>query len=365
VHPVAVEVKMTFPDPDSTPILPPDPSLTMRDVAKALGISHSTVSRALRNHPQIPESHRLEIQAAAEKMGYRLNAAAAALSHQRNKSGNQPATTGVIAWLNLWPEAKKLRSYKEFDRYWLGAFAAAEKFGYRLEEFVCGGEMTRQHLAKILLARGITSILIPPCFGMPLALNDFPWKQFSAIRFGRSLVSPELHVVGADPVANTLMAYEKIQSRGYKRIGWVNWNRTEDLGRIFKAGFLLAESRMEERFRVSCLSLTPGNRDEVRKVFHRWLKNEKPEALFTEMAEIPAMLQECGYRVPEDIGLAVNSVLDGKADAGVDQNSFEIGRVAMLTLLSLMHDNDRGVPSIHWELLIMGNWVDGASLPPR
>jgi len=37
-----------------------------------------------------------------------------------------------LAWINCWPDPKKLRSFKEFDLYWKGAFAEAERSGYRL-----------------------------------------------------------------------------------------------------------------------------------------------------------------------------------------------------------------------------------------
>jgi DNA-binding LacI/PurR family transcriptional regulator len=77
------------------------------------------------------------------------------------------------------------------------------------------------------------------------------------------------------------------------------------------------------------------------------------------------MLEKLGYRVPEDIGLAATSILDGNADAGIDQNSEEIGRAAFETLLSLLNHNQYGIPDIVREVVITGSWVDGTSLPQR
>jgi DNA-binding LacI/PurR family transcriptional regulator len=80
------------------------------------------------------------------------------------------------------------------------------------------------------------------------------------------------------------------------------------------------------------------------------------------------MLQKAGYRVPEDIGLASTTILEtGEPliDAGLDQNSEEIGRVAVLVVLSQISDNARGLPPITRQVFVQGRWVDGASLPPR
>lgn len=58
-------------------------SVTMRDIAKKLNISHTTVSRALRGDRRISEATRARVQAVAEEMGYRVNVAARALSSKR------------------------------------------------------------------------------------------------------------------------------------------------------------------------------------------------------------------------------------------------------------------------------------------
>jgi hypothetical protein len=58
-------------------------------------------------------------------------------------------------------------------------------------------------------------------------------------------------------------------------------------------------------------------------------------------------------------------VLDGNADAGIYQNSLEIGRAAVQLLISLIHLNQLGIPEVCREVLIEGRWQDGRTLPPR
>lgn len=58
--------------------------VTIKDIAKILGISASTVSRALKNHPDISTDTKNKVKKLAEKLKYKPNAIA--LSLQSNKS---------------------------------------------------------------------------------------------------------------------------------------------------------------------------------------------------------------------------------------------------------------------------------------
>jgi len=61
-------------------------NVTIKDIAKAAGVSHPTVSRALNNHPAIAEATRERIIALAEQMGYVPNAAARGLKTNRTRA---------------------------------------------------------------------------------------------------------------------------------------------------------------------------------------------------------------------------------------------------------------------------------------
>jgi DNA-binding LacI/PurR family transcriptional regulator len=244
--------------------------------------------------------------------------------------------------------------------YWRGAEATALQSGYHLDEFKVSGGVSLPRLEKIITARGIRGILLPPHpFRMDWAV--FNWGRFSVVRFGRSIESLPFHLVTADHVANTILAFNAIRARGCQRIGMALQQNRRHL--LLDAGFLKAQLDVPEKQRLPMCLLDESA--DMQPQFERWLKKHRPDAVFTEMPQIRDMLGRAGLRVPEDIGMAANSVLDGHADAGIDQNPEEIGRVAMLLLISLMHDNDRGIPPIPHELLVKGKWVDGSTLPPR
>ena len=58
--------------------------ITIKDIAKALGVSVSTVSRALNDNPDISEQRRKAIQKYAREHRYQPNALAATLRSARN-----------------------------------------------------------------------------------------------------------------------------------------------------------------------------------------------------------------------------------------------------------------------------------------
>lgn len=340
--------------------------ITLRELARKLKVSHTTVSRALRNDPAISESLRTRIREGVAKMGgYRPDPMLAALSNYRWHKDAKPIS-GELAWINCWPEPKRLRSYKEFDLYWEGAQQEAKHAGYVLEEFCCPKDLAPERLEKILLARNIRGLLLTPGWsGTTPDWGQFNWGGFCILRFGYSLQFPHAHLVTSDQLMDGLLAFESMWDRGYRRIGMV-MRATQGTRLVrFSAGYLYAQLRMCAKSRLSPLSLTEPNAKEDQRQLAAWLKKIKPDAILTDVTELPDLLAKAGYRVPKNIGLAALSVLDGHADAGIDQNSKEIGRTAVQTLISLITHNERGIPRVPREVLVAGSWVDGSTLPTK
>ena len=109
--------------------------ITVRDIAKEVGVSHTTVSLALRNNPRISDKLREKIQNKAKEMGYSPDPMLSALSNYRLNNQEHPVQA-ALAWINPWNPPEKLRSFKVFDLYWKGASQTAGNLGYRLEEFI-------------------------------------------------------------------------------------------------------------------------------------------------------------------------------------------------------------------------------------
>ena len=348
----------------------PLPRVSLRDIAGKLGVSHVTVSLALRDHPKISVECRKRVQRLAHKLGYRPDPMLSALVAYRNDKRTN-SITATLGWLNRWPVPGDLRKLQEFNAYWEGAQSAANQAGYRLEEFAVSSDMSAARLRSILVTRAVHGLLIPP---HPSGVNwsdfDFPWRQFALVRFGFSVSDIKIHMVGNDQMRSGELAVRRIADAGYKRIGYLT---TEAEDRNTDGNFRVGYQRGIEALggvpRLDPLILplklsASGVRSSAS--LKKWLARQKPDAIFTTEPELYPTLQSLGVRVPDQLGLAATSTRDGGLiDAGLDQNPVEIGRVATHTLIDLVNRYDRGFPSFCRRILVEGRWTDGVSLPPR
>jgi LacI family transcriptional regulator len=229
---MSVGFKLLLVPPDS-----PTYRITLRDIARNLGVSHTTVSRALRDDPQISEVMRERVQKTARQMGHKPDPMLSALAHYRRGQTKTPIAA-ELAWINHWPNPQKLRSYREFDLYWKGAWEEAERCGFRLEEFILNRDLTAGRLEKILRARNIQGLLLPPRGDFAPDYGDFHWEDFCIVRFGHSLPFPHAHLISSDQLTDGLIAFENIWKQGYRRIGLVT---SVKMHTRFSAGFAFSQ----------------------------------------------------------------------------------------------------------------------------
>jgi len=353
---------------------PPDKSprskhtrVTLRDVAKKLGVSHVTVSLALRNHRSIPETRREQVRRMAEELGYQPDPLLSSLAVYRISKRPVKIHSSIV-WLNHWDQPERLRKHREFDAYWCGAASAAERFGYHLDDVRWTPDCSAQRFEKILLTRSVRGVLIPP-HRSPPDWGDFDWTKFSIIRFGMSVPSPDSHLVTADHFRSILMAMETIHRYGYQRIGFVvGADLDRKLGGNYVGGFYAAQKLFKIQHALAPLVTEERayreQPDKAQRALKEWLARHKPDAVLTAVPEVPAMIRVLGYRIPQDLAVAGTSTYDVPVDAGINQNPEGIGRIAVEMLIAQINVNERGQPAAPCRILVESVWQDGKSLPP-
>lgn len=346
----------------------PEPRTTIRDIAKALGLSRAAISLGLRNSPQIAVKTCQKIQAAAAAMGYHPNLSATHLAHFRH-SASEKTVHSAMAWINCWKEPADLRGFHQFDLYWKSAKNTAESAGYRLEEFVVDATSNVARLQNILLTRNIHGIIIPPQhrigYWSKLCDGNFDWSRFSAVRIGHSVRFPAVSVVAPDQVGNCILAVEEISARGYERIGYVTFRDIrKSTQNWFLGGFHLAQIALPTSRHVPVLYLEERDAAD-RERLAQWLKRHKPDAILTEWNEIGKLLDSLKILVPQQFGLAVLNTLDCEIKSGVYQNPELIGEASAEVLIALMNRNERGAAADYRTTTVMGKWQDGPTLPPK
>ncbi|MDQ8182956.1 LacI family DNA-binding transcriptional regulator [Pelagicoccus sp. SDUM812005] len=346
---------------ENRPSATSSPRVTLRDIANEMGVSHVTVSKALRGLSGVSESLRKRIQQKAEQMQYTPDPMLASLSRYRFTKQDNPIHS-ELAWINTWRHPDRIQEHKEFTLYWEGAKEGARRLGYRLQTFHTA-EVSPKRLKEILDTRNIRGVLLPPERGQSEALQPFNWSDYALVRFGQSHNRPKIHSVGSAQFSNTVLAYEKARELGYRRIGFVCEYRPL---RLFGAGYEWAQKTAPKGQQIPLLAFPPSAPFEKQQdALQKWLTKNGPDAILTDNSETLSMLQNLGYRIPQDIGLATTSIHDTVIDTGIDQCPYEIGRAAVRMLTALIAEKSFGIPSSHNDSLIEGKWVQGAMLPPR
>jgi len=338
---------------------------TIRDIAQKAGCHYSTVSLALRNEVEIGEKTRGKIQRLAREMGYCPDPMLRALAAYRtmNKPAHYHAT---LAWLTNANEPLSHTSRK----YLRGAQARAEQLGYKIEEFrVCGPDMRPERLPRILRARAISGLLVPPqpSPNRTQAEIRMDWSSLSAVAFGYSLAWPSLHLVVNNQHRSAKLAVQKLAEMGHRRIGLVvddvaNERTDGNWSGGYMAEVIRRQLAPQIFFRRSGDSMTLLSAEEAPRL-KAWLKKNKPEALIIDYSPpfIDWLRRTCGLRVPEDISV-VSLNVDHPSYSGIDQNEHEGGVAAVDFLVQLLHTNERGIPAIPRRLLIEGTWCDGKTV---
>lgn len=338
--------------------------VTLRDIARVTGVSHVTVSLALREHPSIPATTRDRIKAQARRMGYAPDPVLGALNAYRH-GHRPPSYQATLGWINAYQDRTELRRHPTYDLYWRGAEAKAKEMGYRLEEFwINEPGMKGKTLGRVLRARQIPGLLLPPMPGESFKL-ELPWNDFSIVAFGYSH-DPAFHLVTSAQYRNSRIAVHRLVEKGYKRIGLLTSKPLEQRTDMnFASGFLA-----ECQYRGSKPFVLQLARDEYGEELMRrlpgWIKRCRPEVILAFDASIISILHSLNFRVPRDIGVVLLNRHDGhKGVAGVDQNSLQVGRAAVEQLARLLQQNERGKPYCPLRILIDGKWIEGSSAPTR
>ncbi len=341
----------------------PGAPVTLASIGRAAGVTATTVSLALRNHPRLSRLTVERVQRTATRMGYRMNPYVSVLVKARGKRAASGAVIAVVSahpqpelWSrNMSPTVQEIRS---------GIREAAVQKGYTAQEFwLHRNNLTPEQFGKMLLVRGIRGLILTG-FAEPEPPN-LPWAEFSAVSVGRPIGSLAIPIVSSDYHHASITAMERCYALGYRRPGFVVERRHgERLQRRWEAGFLSAQHAYPDLARTAPLHLTDWSDGET---FARWFRKEQPDVILGhgEMIE-PLLLQSLGLRVPDDVGLVSLSCPGmGQRMSGMYQQGRLVGRSAVDFLVTMMENNERGIASRDMTLTVTGTWNPGKTLRTR
>lgn len=337
----------------------------MVTIANEIGVSKATVSLALRNSPEVSVDMKRKVRRVAKRLGYQLNPVLGQLLSQIRNQDNYRAT---LALVNAHSNISSLRTHPTIPEYVHGIRSRVDSLGYRLDTFWLHDTDTQaERLKSIMLARGIKGVLV---VGL---MNDcaFPQKllpiveQLPMVVTGVRTRNPTLPYVCVDHHGLALQAVENALRLGYRRPGLVLDKTIDELveGR-FSSGYLYGQMRLSAECRLNPFHDTTHAESDL-GVFEDWLREEKPDVIFTLYNDVEAWLEKLGFKVPHDIGLIQLEWRKNEPRwAGMRQHNDHTGEAAVDTLIGMIHRGETGTSAEPRALLIAPSWQDGVTVKP-
>ncbi|MEJ0000486.1 MAG: hypothetical protein WDO13_15810 [Verrucomicrobiota bacterium] len=130
----------------------------------------------------------------------------------------------------------------------------------------------------------------------------------------------------------------------------------------FLGGFLSEQHRLPVKSRIPVFISGQNSAEKETVAFRHWLEVHRPDAIIADVHELAeGLLRDMGLRVPEDVPLAIlSAVPQSRRFAGIDQNDFMIGQMAIDTVVGMIYRNETGLPQTATRILVEGQWQDAS-----
>lgn len=330
---------------------------SVRELARSLGLSHTTVSDALRNKPRVRKETRDRVLKAAKEAGYQYNPLAGALMSEMRRS-SVGSFQGVLAVVDLESSEQRVGTPQRYHReVLLGAQKMGEKLGFKTELFVLGSEgLTIKRLDSILKARGIRGLLILPAAASP-DISNLEWDTCAGIYTDYIIEKPALDSVCSDHFRSMVVAMRKLEAFGYKRPGLV-LHRAHDKRLLYRweAAYRIQESRTSSFDVLEPLVLE----DISETAFKQWFDETKPDVVLCHYPHVRTWMEDLGARIPETHGFCCLNVMMSEVPvSGLDLQPQLIGRRGIELLVAQLHRNSYGIPETASTMTIPAKWIDG------
>lgn len=330
--------------------------VTIKDIARQLGVSPSTVSRALQGHPDISEETKILVNDLAARLRYQPNAVALSLKNQRTR------IIGVII-----PEIV----HYFFSSVISGIEDVAYNAGFNV--IICqSNEKYDRELSnvKTLIAQRVDGILV----SISKETTDFQHLQ--------NIVNNNIPLVFYDRIAPGIpgdqviindkeAAYQATKhmiDQGRRHIAHFAGPQNLVIGQQRKEGFLKAVSEAGLETDPDFI-VEADNFEKAQQAIMAFITGKKvPDGIFAvnDITAIGAMksLQKQGLKIPDDVALVGFS--DGRFSgitepslSSVDQHGYEMGITATEMLLKRILENKLQYPPeikiLEGDLIIRGS----------
>lgn len=336
--------------------------ITLTDVAKEAGVHHSTVSRALKHHPGIPEKTREKIMTVVRRLKYVPDPMLSSLAAYKN-SQRPVGFLANLAWVTNFPTEGGWMENPHFPAYLHGAKARAAELGYGMDTIWLPGISAIGKLpSQVLRNRSIRGLLLPPQ-PAPHSALELDWDDFSSVAFGFTLTQPALHNVAIDHFRSIQKLLRELHRLGYRRPRLILsvTKSDERVSFAWSAGFHVGLQQVGLPSSDPIHLTSPDFRE-----FAAAVKQSRADVILTTRGWATLARQQlpaAGLRIPEDIGLAaVNFAATDKGLGGIHEDGALLGKHAVEMLTGMLQRGEKGVPENVKHLFTEGSFERGLTL---
>ncbi|PIF32763.1 LacI family transcriptional regulator [Flavobacterium sp. 9] len=312
---------------------------TLKQIAKELGVSVSTVSKALNDSPEISEQTKVKIKEYAKLKNYKPNVIGLNLKNRKTK------TIGVII-------PNILNSF--FAKVFSGIEKVADKKGYNVITCISNESLEKEIHTLEMLSNGTIDGFILSVSEEAQKLQDY--SHFSAIindgtpivMFDRIADEVECDKVVVDDFDSALNSTQHLIDLGCKNIALISSVDNLSVGKLRADGYLkaLADNNIPVNEKII---LRTDSEDDMKAKIDAIFDN-KIDAIFAldendSVAALRVSLKK-GYKVPEDISIIgfADGILASRrlspSLTTVSQHGIEIGEVAAKQLIKRLEESE-------------------------
>jgi len=313
-------------------------ALTLEQVAKLAGVSRSTVSRVVNEHPSVRPQVRERVWKVIRAKNYQPHQAARTLVTRRTNA------IGLII-----PEAvTRLFTDPFFPQLTQGIAEVCNQRGYYLMLTLMTATTDRDALYRRILHSGqLDGVIVAAA---PTGDPILPRLQAShrlCVLVGRHPDYPKLPFVDVDNVTGAKSMMEHLISLGHKRIAMIAGPQTNVAGRDRLEGYRDALAQAGLAYDETLVARGDFTEDSGYYAAQRLLPAE-PTAIFAASDSMAAgaikALTQAGRRVPEDISVggyddAPAATLVNPPLTTVQQSVIDLGKTATEKLISLLENH--------------------------
>lgn len=326
--------------------------VTLKQIAKELDVSISTVSKALRNSIEISEDTRQKVQAFAKLYNYKPNNIALSLKNKKTK------TIGIII-----PEIV----HHFFATVISGIEQVANENGYNVIVCLSDESFDKEVINMEMLANGSTDGFI-----MSLSKETQLKKDFHHIQ---EVINQGMPVVMFDRITNDVLcdkviiddqlaAYDAVEfliKKGFRDIGLVTTVDYVSVGKLRTEGYVNALNDHDLPVNENIIVKIEDIENCAAKIEKMLLEN-KPDAIFAvnELFAVTTikLANKMGLKVPDDISVigftdGIISQFSTPSITTVSQNGIKMGgRAAKMLIERLeMEEEEDGNEQYRTELI--------------